>query len=100
MHLFFPTKGCGFTVPAAYLPINIPSHFYREIAYTLLEIMSSCNSFPGFQVQVASLASAPPSVAFALFTRSITGRDELARLSYSECGLRSLRSLTHMGVKR
>ncbi len=54
-----------------------------------------------YYVQVASLAllaSAPPSVAFARFARSITGRDELARFSYSECGLRSLRSLTHMGV--
>ncbi len=28
---------------------------------------------------LASLASAPPSVAFARFARSITGRDELAR---------------------
>ncbi len=28
------------------------------------------------------------------------GRDELASFSYSECGLRSLRSLTHMGVMR
>ncbi len=46
-------------------------------------------------IQVASLASAPPSVAFA---RSITGRAELAQSSYCECGLRSLRSLTHMGV--
>ncbi len=43
---------------------------------------------------LASLASAPPIVAFA---RSITGRDELARFSYCECGLRSL---THMGVMR
>ncbi len=49
-------------------------------------------------VQGASLASAPPSVAFARFARSITGRDKLARFSYCECGLRSLRSLTHMGV--
>ncbi len=47
---------------------------------------------------LASLASVPPSVAFARFARSITGRDELARFSYCECGLRSLRSLTHMGV--
>ncbi len=45
---------------------------------------------------LASLASAPSSVAFARFARSITGRDELARFNYSECGLRSLRSLTHM----
>ncbi len=44
---------------------------------------------------LASLASATPSVAFARFARSITGRDELARFNYSECGLRSL---THMGV--
>ncbi len=49
-------------------------------------------------LQGASLASDPPSVAFARFARSITGRDELARFNYSECGLRSLRSLTHMGV--
>ncbi len=47
-------------------------------------------------IQGASLASAP-SVAFARFARSITGRDELARFSYCECGLRSL---THMGVMR
>ncbi len=39
---------------------------------------------------LASLASAPPSVSFA---RSITGRDELARFSYCECGLRSLQLL-------
>ncbi len=44
------------------------------------------------------VASAPPSVAFAHFARSLTGRDELARFSYSECGLRSLRLLTQMGV--
>ncbi len=37
-------------------------------------------------------------MAFARFARSITGRDELARFSYCECGLRSLRLLTHMGV--
>ncbi len=52
----------------------------------------------GYKLQVASLASAPPSVAFARFARSITGRDELARFSYCECGFCSLRSLTHMGV--
>ncbi len=56
---------------------------------------------PTYYIQVGSLASptwlasAPPSVAFA---RSITGCDELARFNYSECGLRLLRSLTHMGV--
>ncbi len=44
-------------------------------------------------LQGASLASAPPSVAFARFARSITGRDVLARFRYSECGLRSLQLL-------
>ncbi len=51
-----------------------------------------------YSIQVASLASATPSVAYARFARSLTGRDGLARFNYSECGLRSLRSLTHMGV--
>ncbi len=33
-HLSFPPGGVGFAVPAAYLPINIPAHFYHEITYT------------------------------------------------------------------
>ncbi len=63
----------------------------KRVAHKLLVLL----------IQGASLASAPPSVAsLASLAQSITGRDELARFNYSECSLRSLRSLTHMGVMR